>query len=887
MEPNKEESYFKKSAAFLRGQPKLTPRMLDPGLGKIPPQALDLEEAVLGALMIEKDALTTVVDILKPFSFYKEAHQRIYNAILSLFKSSEPVDTLTVVTQLRKTGELEISGGAFYIAQLTDRVNSAANIEFHARIVAQMAIKREMISAASDILRDAYEDTTDVFQLLDRTEQTLFAISESNIRKNFERMGALIQQALVDLEKRALIKDGLTGVPTGFSSLDRVTSGWQKSDLVILAARPGMGKCLGVGTRVVMYDGSLKKVEDVVVGDQLMGDDSTPRKVLSIARGRENMYWVRQNRGLDYRVNESHILSLKRSRTEWKHKNGDVLNISVREYLQKADKFKSNYKGYKVAVEFDEQPLPIAPYFLGIWLGDGSAGNCRITTKDHEIVDYLREYAGQLELQLTEEVYENRCNAYGITRGRGKKFPEWHSASRNGGQPTASGQFPAFSLQNELREMELIENKHIPRNYLINSTEKRLMLLAGLIDSDGHYNVQSNGYEITQKNEQLARQIKFLGDTLGFRTSLKRKRASISRIGFESEVFRVRLYGDLDRIPVRLAYKKALPWKSPVDWRMTGIQVEFDREDDYYGFEIDGNRLFLLEDMTVTHNTAFVVSAMRNAAVDFQKGVAIFSLEMSSVQLVNRLISAEAELESEKIKKGSLLRHEWEQLHHKIAKLTEAPIFIDDTPALSILELRAKCRRLKSQHDIQLVVIDYLQLMTGDTSGKMGGNREQEIASISRALKNLAKELDVPVIALSQLSRAVETRGGDKRPQLSDLRESGSIEQDADMVIFLYRPEYYGITTDEAGNSIAGVGEVIIAKHRNGSLDTVQLRFIGKFTKFSDLDSSELHPLGHNAFTSSSTIPPEFNTPGTITLGSKVNNPTPFGQSPKDEEPPF
>ena len=299
----------------------------------------------------------------------------------------------------------------------------------------------------------------------------------------------------------------------------------------------------------------------------------------------------------------------------------------------------------------------------------------------------------------------------------------------------------------------------------------------------------------------------------------------------------MRIYGDINRVPVRVAnVKKRNAWASPVDWRMTGISVEFDKEDDYYGFEIDGNHLFLLADCTVTHNTAFVVSAMRNAAVDFKKPVAIFSLEMSSLQLVNRLISAEAELDSEKIKKGNLADYEWAQLNHKIAALSTAPIFIDDTPALSIRELRAKCRRLKSQHDIQLIIIDYLQLMSGGEAGRPGGNREQEIASISRALKGIAKELNIPVIALSQLSRSVETRGGDKKPQLSDLRESGSIEQDADMVIFLYRPEYYKITEDEMGNPTQGMGEVIIAKHRNGSLETVQLKFIGRFTKFADLD---------------------------------------------------
>lgn len=446
------------------------------GIGKLPPQAIDLEEAVLGALMLEKDALTAVVDILTPESFYKDSHKVIYQAILDLFNASEPIDLLTVTNQLRKTGQLEIAGGAYFITELTSRVSSAANIEYHARIITEQAMKREMIHIASEIQRDAYEETTDVFELLDKMEQSLFEISENNIRKNYADMRSIMREAINELEGKKGQKDGLTGVPSGFTALDRVTSGWQKSDLVIIAARPAMGK------------------------------------------------------------------------------------------------------------------------------------------------------------------------------------------------------------------------------------------------------------------------------------------------------------------------------------------------------------------------TAFVLSVLRNAAVDHNRPVAIFSLEMSSIQLVNRLISSEAELDSEKIKKGNLADYEWEQLIHKTSKLSSAPLFVDDTPALSILELRAKCRRLKAQSDIQLIVIDYLQLMSGDSKGGNGGNREQEISSISRALKKIAKELNVPVIALSQLSRAVETRGGDKRPQLSDLRESGAIEQDADIVMFLYRPEYYGITETEEGQSTAGLGEVIIAKHRNGSLENVKLRFIGKYTKFADLE---------------------------------------------------
>jgi replicative DNA helicase len=487
-------------------------------LGKVPPQAIELEEAVLGALMLEKDALTSVIDILKVESFYKEAHKVIFQAILDLFTESQPIDLLTVTTQLRKNGALEVAGGAFYITELTSKVASAANIEFHARIITEQSIKRELIRISSTIQKDAFEDTTDVFELLDAMEQSLFEISEKNIRKNYATMSSIMRDAIAELEVRKNQKDGLTGVPSGFTALDRVTSGWQKSDLVIIAARPAMGK------------------------------------------------------------------------------------------------------------------------------------------------------------------------------------------------------------------------------------------------------------------------------------------------------------------------------------------------------------------------TAFVLSVLRNAAVDHNRPVAIFSLEMSSVQLVNRLISSEAELDSDKIKKGTLADHEWAQLVHKTAKLSKAPLFVDDTPALSILELRAKCRKLKAQHDIQMVVVDYLQLMSGDSKGGFGGNREQEIASISRALKKIAKELSIPVIALSQLSRAVETRGGDKRPQLSDLRESGAIEQDADMVMFLYRPEYYGITEDEGGASTAGVGEVIIAKHRNGSLENIKLRFIGRYTKFTDLDggmgyqSSQASEIGYSRkFTSGASGVNTFDADQTLTRSSKAN----------------
>ncbi len=498
--------------------------------GKIPPQATDLEEAVLGALMLEKTALSEVADFLKADCFYKEAHQTIYTAISNLENKSQPVDILTVTQELRLMGLLDIVGGAFYISQLTSRVASAANITFHARIIVQKYIQRELIRISSNTIRKAYEDTTDVFDLLDYAEKEIFQVSEGNIKKEYEKMDSLLQQAIDQIESAKNNKDGISGVPTGFTDLDKVTAGWQPSDLIIVAARPAMGK------------------------------------------------------------------------------------------------------------------------------------------------------------------------------------------------------------------------------------------------------------------------------------------------------------------------------------------------------------------------TAFVLSMARNMAVDFKIPVAIFSLEMSSLQLVNRLISSETGIQSDKLRKGTLADHEYQQLHSRIGALAEAPLFIDDTPALSIFELRAKCRRLVSQHGVKIIIIDYLQLMTAGNSE--GGNRVQEISAISRSLKIIAKELAVPIIALSQLSRAVETRGGDKKPVLSDLRESGSIEQDADMVTFLYRPEYYGLQFDEDQNPTAGVGEVIIAKHRNGSLETVKLRFIGELTKFTNLDRSGYNFAGENdndAFNiqPNSNFDAGFNSPPTITRGSKMNDDPDYFAFDNSDEPPF
>ncbi len=782
--------------------------------GRVPPQAVDVEQSVLGAMLIEREAIPKAIEILPSEAFYDGRHQRIYGAMLGLFERGNPVDLITLTEELKRRGEFENIGG-YYLSELTTRVASAANVEYHARIIAEKSLLRQMIETMTTTVGEAYDPGTDAFDLLDRAERDIFQISESQLRKGSRSMSEVVMETFKQLEALSHRDGGITGVPSGFHALDDMTGGWQKSDLIIIAARPSMGKCLGKGTRVLLFDGTVKAVEEVRTGDLLMGDDSTPRRVLSIARGRERMYWVRQKHGMDYRVNESHVLSLKKSRSEGREPRGSVTNLSVRDYRARSAKWKNDHKGYKVAIEFAEQPLPVDPYLLGIWLGDGKSDSARIYNTDEDVVAYAYADTQGVEVRVSDT--DRPCPAYLITGGRSQAHRD-------------------TSLQAALRELGVLGDKHIPHAYLANATAHRLQLLAGLIDSDGHCNKGHGGtYEITQRNERLARQIKFLCDTLGYRTSLTAKTARC-QTGAESTVWRVRFNGNVDEIPTRIDRKKAESWTDFRDWTVTGVTVEQDRVDDYYGFTLDGNHLFLLEDGTVTHNTAFALATMMNAATHPQYGVpvAIFSLEMSANQLAQRMLTSEARIDAQKARTGRLKDEDWPLLARAAGRLEAAKIFVDDTPGLGILELRAKCRRLKAEHDIGLVIVDYLQLMHGTTDSR-NANREQEIAQISRSLKGLAKELDVPVIALAQLSRAVETRGGDKRPQLSDLRESGSIEQDADVVGFIYRAERYGITQDENGNSTAGLGEIIIGKQRNGPIGNVRLAFVNQYARFENL----------------------------------------------------
>jgi replicative DNA helicase len=534
-----------------------------------------MERAVLSAIIFDPQIFEEIASKLESHDFYLPFHQYLFIAMEDLTREDKPIDEEFLKSKL-------ISSGNYNEVALLDVLasNPISNTDAYLRDIKSRSSKRALATLATTIKKVTMEDDLPVEEVMNLVEKKLYEITQNSTSEDFREAKEITLAMLEEMNRlKALGNSKLLGTDTGFRNLNDRTSGFGKGDLIIIAARPAMGKCVGKGTKVLMYSGELKKVENIEVGELLMGNDSTPRKVLSLARGREEMYWVRQNKGVDYRVNKSHILSLKRSRNEGKHKHGDILNIEVSDYIKKSNRFKSNYKGYKAKLDSSK---------------------------------------------------------------------------------------------------------------------------------------------------------------LNFDTSL---------FSFSSEM------------------------------QYSEISVEYDKVDDYYGFEIDGNRLFLLEDMTVTHNTSLVLN-MTQKAIERNEGVAFFSLEMPAEQLMLRMLSTETSIPLQKLRVGDLTDEEWSRLSGATDRMATRKLFVDDGGYATIHQVRSKLRKLKNQHpEISMAIIDYLQLMSGDN--KEG--RQMVISEISRGLKQLARELQIPIIALSQLNRGVESRDN-KRPMLSDLRESGCLSGDSIIV---------------------------------------------------------------------------------------------------------
>jgi len=785
---------------------------------------LAFERSILSSIVFEPSQFDELSTALKEEDFYLPAHQDIFKVMIFLLQKDQPIDEEFIKKELIKMKKFDEQ----VLLEILS-ANPISNTKAYVDEIKDKSLKRHLLTLTTEIKRVTVEEELPAAEVIDIVEKKLYDITQDNQTSDFKDAPKMTFDTMEYIkEMKARGNSVLVGVDTGFAELNKMTTGFGKGDLVIIAARPAMGKCLGLGTKVVMYDGTLKNVEDIVVGDQLMGDDSTPRNVLSLARGREKMFWVRQNKGIDYRVNESHILSLKRSRNEGKHTHGDILNIEVKDYNKKSKKFHSNYKGYKVGIDFKKQKLEIDPYFLGLWLGDGASSNVSIASMDSEIIDYLREYAKKLDLQLSVQTPKERCPVYSITSGE-----------------RGISKYKDNSLQKKLRDIGVLNNKHIPHNYIQNSEKNRLKLLAGLLDSDGYYDDKFHVFEIVQKNEQLTQQIKYLADSLGFRVSMKTKKARIKKINYKCDVYRLRIVGDLNRIPTKLPRKQARKLLAKRDFQHTGVKVEYDKVDDYYGFTIDGNHLFLLEDMTVTHNTSFILNTV-NSLIMNGKGVAFFSLEMPAEQLMLRLLSVQTSIPLQRLRVGDMNDDQWSSLNGAIDRMNSAKLYVDDQGSININQLRSKLRKLKNQHpEIEIAVIDYLQIMQGV------GNQDRhlQVSEISRGLKMLARELEMPIVALSQLNRGLESRN-DKRPMLSDIRESGSIEQDADIILFVYRDDVYLYKEEKEREKAAKAegkefvseyvekeeeeAEIIIGKQRNGPTGHVKLIFQKKLTRFVD-----------------------------------------------------
>lgn len=778
-------------------------------LGGIPAN-LEAEASVLGSCLLNPDALPQAADLLLASDFYRERNGWIFEAMLRLHERREPPDLVLLSQELERMGRLAELGGPAYLTELLVNTPSAFYVQYYAGLVKEAAQRRRIITVAGQFAALAYDRSKEMSEVMEQVETLFFQLAHNTTVHGMEHISLAVERYIEQLNQVAARDGALTGIPTGYEALDRVLGGFQRSDMIVLAARPAMGKCLGKGTKVLMFDGTLRPVEDVRSGDLLMGDDSTSRRVRSITRGKDRLFRVNQTKGISYVVNSQHVLTLKRSRNENGWQRGEVIDVALPEYLAQSNKWKSSFKGYKVAVDFPEQAVSLDPYILGLWLGDGASANSTITNPDIEIIEALGEYADTQGKSLRTRLNTTGCPTHRVTEG----MRQYHTQ---------------LSMQEVLRSMGVLGNKHIPQNYLVNSRQVRLELLAGLIDTDGYYTAKFNVFEIVMTNQRLVQQIKFLADTLGFKTSLAEKSATIKATAYQTQAWRVRISGNLDQIPTRVQRKQARPLITTRDWQVSGITVEPAGVGEYFGFELDGNGRFLLEDMTVTHNSSLAFTFALTAARRYAARVAVFSLEMSDEQSVSRWLSMSTRIDNQRLRLAKLDEGEWTILMDASNDLSALPIYIDDTAGSSMSELRSRARRIYAEQGLDLIIVDYMQLIAGQKNAR-SENRHQEISRISKGLKALAKELNVPVIALSQLSRDLKDRA-DKRPQLWDLKESGSIEEDADVVMFVHRDDYYDPDTERQN-----IVDLIIAKHRHGATGTVYLWFNKELTTFSDID---------------------------------------------------
>ena len=766
-----------------------------PASDRTPPQDIAAEQSVLGAMMLSKDAIADVVEALREADFYRPAHATIYDAIITIYGRGDPVDAVTVSAELTRVGEIGRIGGASYLHTLVSLVPTAANAGYYAAIVKERSILRRLVEAGTRIVQMGYAGEGHVDDVVDRAQAEVYEVTERRAAEDYLPLRDLMDGALTEIEAIANRGGQMVGVPTGFADLDALTNGLHPGQLIILAARPALGKALALDTPIATPSGWIT-MGDIRPGDDVLDEQGRPTRVVAISEtwhdrpcyrvtfsdgsslvADEQHEWLTQTRA-SRKSAQAAAVGYNRTRNQRTFAQVRTTAEIARTLRCPTQDARFNHSIVNTRpLDLPDADLPIAPYVLGVWLGDGTSAAAHFTSADPEIAMFIE--------------------------AEGLDVP---------------------SLGN------LLNNKHIPRAYLRASEEQRRALLAGLLDTDGTI-TSSGNVQLTTTARRLADEAYELIVSLGYRCSISTKRVR-GRTEASSTAYNLNFttLDEVFRLPRKvLLHKERMAGKSSArigNRFVTSVEPVPSVPVRCIQVASDSHLFLAGRAMVPTHNSTLALDVARSASIKNGLASVIFSLEMGRNEILMRLLSAEAQIALHHMRSGNMSDNDWQKLAGKMGAVSEAPLFIDDSPNLTMMEIRAKCRRLKQRHDLRLVVVDYMQLMT---SGKKVESRQQEVSEFSRSLKLLAKELDVPVIAVSQLNRGPEQRT-DKRPMLSDLRESGSLEQDADMVILLHREDAY-----ERESPRAGEADFIVAKHRNGPTSTITVAFQGHYSRFVDM----------------------------------------------------
>jgi replicative DNA helicase len=845
---------------------------------RVQPQDLEAETSVLGAILLDQAAMTRVLDFLNPEDFYRENNAQIYRAALNLFREGEPIDNVTLAAELEKLGVLERIGGRAHLAWIQEAVPTAANVEHYARIVKDKAYKRRLISAGGQVTALGFDDSLDAEEAVNQAQSHVYAISDDKIGSGLERIYDLLKPAMDRIDAQMASGGAVIGIPSGFHDIDRMTNGFKQSDLIVIAGRPSMGKCLSGGMLV----------DDPQTGERITIKECVERRLGQV--------WSIDGDGSVSRARvadwvDSGVKECSRVRT----RTGRLVEVTHHHPFLTAAGWQPLHElivGDRIAVprsvpcfgQDTSLSLELVR-LIGYCVAGGSLfRQLEFTSNDPDVVSDFEaivttSFAGTLVRQSGTHVY---------LAGTGRPNPpvRWLRSLGLWGKLAECKRFPDFAwrwdrprLAEFVRAVMSCEGtvhrtSCCPRiEFSVASRRlaedmRHALTRFGVVSKLWRKGARCWTVEITEPEsvDIYQRNIGWVGEKacglggklvqgrrsnldqppvrvwtlLGTSAALQRlgpaafARATGERgsevSGFQRAGRRAPILGD--RHLARLAGPD-LYWDEIVSIESIGKQQVYD-------LTVPDGANFIAQDVVV-HNTSFVLNVALHAAIDHKKPVAIFSLEMSKEQLVERMLCEQARIDAQRLHRGTLSDVEYERLAGALGPLGDAPIFIDDSPALDDLTMRLKARQARSREGIELMVVDYLQLMHGHSRGD-DSNRVQEVSAISRALKSIARELRVPVIACSQLSRAPEARP-DKRPILSDLRESGSIEQDSDLVMFLYRDEYYNRDKTEK----PGIAEVLIAKHRNGPTGMVELVFRKELTRFENLERRRPEAAGPEA----------------------------------------